>query len=264
MTLFRKSLVLDGFDIGTWCRRRGDLLVYDLMANSSLNKFLFDNPKTILNWDQRLRIIKDVASGLVYLHEGYEQILIHRDIKASNVLLDDELHARLGDFGLTRLYEHGSSPGTTWVGGTMGYLALELPKTGKATTRSGVYQFSALLLEVACGHRPTDPKALPEELVLVDWNTDMVSAFTPSAIFKALFIALCAVELLLDWALAKHTGITRHYKFNVLSVFVTVNGQFPGPRVIAREGDRLLIKVVNHVQYNVTLHWHGIRKLWSG
>ncbi|KAA3471918.1 L-type lectin-domain containing receptor kinase S.4-like [Gossypium australe] len=64
------------------------------MANGSLDKLLFDNPKTILNWDHRFRVVKGVASGLLYLHEGYEQIVIHRDIKASNVLLDDELNGR--------------------------------------------------------------------------------------------------------------------------------------------------------------------------
>ncbi|XP_022767587.1 L-type lectin-domain containing receptor kinase S.4-like [Durio zibethinus] len=153
-----------------WCRRRGDfLLVYDFMANGSLDKFLFDEPKAVLNWEQRFRIIKGVASGLLYLHEGYEQIVIHRDVKASNVLLDDELNGRLGDFGLARLYEHGSNPATTRMVGTLGYLAPELPKTGKATTSSDVYAFGALLLEVACGRRPLEHKALPEEILLVDW-----------------------------------------------------------------------------------------------
>ncbi|KAK9290326.1 hypothetical protein L1049_008493 [Liquidambar formosana] len=153
-----------------WCRRRADLLlVYDFMANGSLDKFLFDEPKTILNWEQRFQIIKGVASGLLYLHEGYEQVVIHRDIKASNVLVDDELNGRLGDFGLARLYEHGSNPGTTRVVGTLGYLAPELPRTGKADTSSDVFAFGALLLEVVCGRRPIEPKAKPEELVLVDW-----------------------------------------------------------------------------------------------
>ncbi|KAG7964861.1 hypothetical protein I3843_09G192300 [Carya illinoinensis] len=156
-----------------WCRRRGDLLlVYDFMANGSLDKFLFDEPLTVLNWEQRFKVIKDVASGLLYLHEGYEQVVIHRDIKASNVLLDSELNARLGDFGLARLYEHGSNPSTTRVVGTLGYLAPELPRTGKATTSSDVFAFGALLLEVACGQRPTEQNATPEELVLVDWVWD--------------------------------------------------------------------------------------------
>lgn len=156
-----------------WCRRYGNLmLVYDFMENGSLDKFLFDEPKLILSWEQRFNIIKGVASGLLYLHEGYEQVVIHRDIKASNVLLDNELNGRVGDFGLARLYEHGSNPGTTRVVGTLGYLAPELSRTGKATTNSDVFAFGALLLEVTCGRRPIEAKALPEELVLVDWVWD--------------------------------------------------------------------------------------------
>ncbi|KAM3738004.1 hypothetical protein ACB098_09G099900 [Castanea mollissima] len=156
-----------------WCRKRDDLLlVYDFMANGSLDNSLFDEPKTVLSWEQRFTIIKGVASGLLYLHEGYEQVVIHRDVKASNVLLDNELNGRLGDFGLARLCEHGSNPGTTRVVGTLGYLAPELPRTGKATTCSDVFAFGALLLEVACGRRPIEPKAMPEELVLVDWVWD--------------------------------------------------------------------------------------------
>ncbi|KAJ8550982.1 hypothetical protein K7X08_000352 [Anisodus acutangulus] len=156
-----------------WCRRRGDLLlVYDFMPNGSLDNFLFEKPRMVLTWEQRFKIIKGVASGLLYLHEGYEQIVVHRDVKASNVLLDGELNGRLGDFGLARLYEHGSNPGTTRVVGTLGYLAPELPRTGRATEKSDVFAFGALLLEVVCGRRPIESKAGPEELVLVDmvWN----------------------------------------------------------------------------------------------
>ncbi|KAG5071352.1 hypothetical protein AAZX31_03G057600 [Glycine max] len=156
-----------------WCRRRGDLLlVYDFMENGSLDKYLFDEPEIVLSWEQRFKVIKDVASALLYLHEGYEQVVIHRDVKASNVLLDGELNGRLGDFGLARLYEHGTNPSTTRVVGTLGYLAPEVPRTGKATPSSDVFAFGALLLEVACGLRPLEPKAMPEDMVLVDcvWN----------------------------------------------------------------------------------------------
>ena len=153
-----------------WCRQRGDLLlVYDFMPNGSLDKYLFDEPKTSLSWEQRFKIIKGVASGLLYLHEGWEQTVIHRDIKAANVLLDSELNGRLGDFGLAKLYDHGSNPNTTRVVGTLGYLAPELTRTGKSTTSSDVFAFGALLLEVVCGRRPIEPKALPEELMLVEW-----------------------------------------------------------------------------------------------
>ncbi|KAM3288067.1 L-type lectin-domain containing receptor kinase S.4 [Capsicum chacoense] len=152
-----------------WCRRRGDLLlVYEFMPNGSLDNFLFDQPKMVLTWEQRFKIIKGVASGLLYLHEGYEQVVVHRDIKASNVLLDGELNGKLGDFGLARLYEHGSNPSTTKVVGTLGYLAPELPRTGRATTKTDVFAFGALLLEVVCGRRPIEHKAGPEEFVLMD------------------------------------------------------------------------------------------------
>lgn len=95
-----------------------------------------------------------------------------------------------------------------------------------------------------------------------------------SAFLRILVTALCALWVFSELVVAKHAGITRHYKFDIkmqnvtrlcrTKSIVTVNGQIPGPRIIAREGDRLLIKVVNHVQYNVTLHWHGIRQLRSG
>ncbi|KAI3793321.1 hypothetical protein L1987_35938 [Smallanthus sonchifolius] len=156
-----------------WCRKKGDLLlVYDFMANGSLDRYIYDNPKFDLTWEQRFKIIKDVARGLLYLHEEWEQTVLHRDIKAGNVLLDSELNGRLGDFGLAKLCEHGSNPSTTKVVGTLGYLAPELTRTGKPTMNSDVFAFGALLLEVVCGRRPTEPKALPEELILVDWVWD--------------------------------------------------------------------------------------------
>lgn len=156
-----------------WCRRKGDLiLVYDYMPNGSLDKYLFDQPKEILSWGQRFNIIKGVASGLLYLHEGWEQTVVHRDVKAGNVLLDADFNGRLGDFGLAKLYEHGTDPSTTRVVGTLGYLAPELTRTGKPTTSSDVFAFGALLLEIGCGRRPIEPKASPEELFLVDWVWD--------------------------------------------------------------------------------------------
>ncbi|GER50568.1 concanavalin A-like lectin protein kinase family protein, partial [Striga asiatica] len=157
-----------------WCRRGADLLlVYDFMPNGSLDRFLFEigpepNTERALSWEQRFRIVKVVASGLLYLHEGYEQVVIHRDVKASNVLLDSEMNARLGDFGLAKLYDHGSNPGTTRVVGTLGYLAPELTRTGRATTGSDVFVFGELLLEVVCGRRPIERKSGPEDFVLAE------------------------------------------------------------------------------------------------
>ncbi|KAJ9539902.1 hypothetical protein OSB04_026408 [Centaurea solstitialis] len=156
-----------------WCRKGGVLLlVYEFMANGSLDKYIYENPKLILTWEERFKIIKDVALGLLYLHEEWQQTVLHRDIKAGNVLLDAYLNGHLGDFGLAKLCEHGSNSNTTKVVGTLGYLAPELTRTGKPTTSSDVFAFGALLLEVVCGRRPIEPKALPEELILVDWVWD--------------------------------------------------------------------------------------------
>ena len=99
------------------------------MPNGSLDKYLYDQPEVSLNWSQRFVVLKGVASGLSYLHAEWEQIVIHRDVKASNVLLDGELNGRLGDFGLARLYDHGTDPQTTHVVGTLGYLAPEHTRT---------------------------------------------------------------------------------------------------------------------------------------
>ncbi|KAL9398729.1 hypothetical protein Peur_007690 [Populus x canadensis] len=150
-----------------YCRRKGELLlVYDYMPNGSLDKYLYDQPTVALNWSQRFRVIKGVASGLLYLHEEWEQVVVHRDVKASNVLLDGELNGRLGDFGLARLYDHGTDPQTTHVVGTLGYLAPEHARTGKATTSTDVFAFGAFVLEVASGRRPIQPN---EDIILVDW-----------------------------------------------------------------------------------------------
>ncbi|KAK8553743.1 hypothetical protein V6N13_072682 [Hibiscus sabdariffa] len=154
-----------------YCRRKGELLlVYDYMPNGSLDKYLYDQPEVTLNWKQRFKVIKGVASGLFYLHEEWEQVVIHRDVKASNVLLDGELNGRLGDFGLARLYDHGTDPQTTHVVGTLGYLAPEHTRTRKATPRTDVFAFGAFLLEVACGRRPIETQSqTSEDVILVDW-----------------------------------------------------------------------------------------------
>ncbi|KAL4188716.1 hypothetical protein AMTRI_Chr08g161810 [Amborella trichopoda] len=153
-----------------WCKQNGEfLIVYDYMPNGSLDKLLFDVTGPILRWEQRHNILEGVASALVYLHEQWEQVIIHRDVKASNVLLDADMNGRLGDFGLARLYEHGDTSQTTRVVGTLGYMAPELARIGRATTESDVFSYGALLLEVACGRKPIEVQSSPQKLVLVDW-----------------------------------------------------------------------------------------------
>ncbi|KAJ6345185.1 hypothetical protein OIU78_007956 [Salix suchowensis] len=116
-----------------------------------------------------LLILRGVASALVYLHEEWQQVVLHRDVKASNVLLDANLNGLLGDFGLAMFHDHGLTPEATNVVGTVGYLAPEVTRTGKSTTSSDVFSFGTFMLEVACGTKPVESEKPPDEVVLVDW-----------------------------------------------------------------------------------------------
>ncbi|KAL6640985.1 hypothetical protein ACP70R_019166 [Stipagrostis hirtigluma subsp. patula] len=160
-----------------YCRRRGELLlVYDYMPNGSLDKWLYDGGAPPLSWAQRLRAVRGVAAGLLYLHEDWEQVVVHRDVKASNVLLDGEMNARLGDFGLARLYDRGAGPQTTHVVGTMGYLAPELAHTRRVTPATDVFAFGSFVLEVVCGRRPIERDGGGDGdggFVLVDWVLEL-------------------------------------------------------------------------------------------
>ncbi|CAL5334796.1 unnamed protein product [Camellia sinensis] len=139
-----------------WCHEKGEiLLVYDLMPNGSLDKALFES-RMPLSWFHRRKILMGVASALAYLHQECENQVIHRDVKTSNIMLDEGFNARLGDFGLARQIEHDKSPDATVAAGTMGYLAPEYLLTGRATEKTDVYSFGAVVLEVASGRRPIE------------------------------------------------------------------------------------------------------------
>ncbi|KAK8575238.1 hypothetical protein V6N12_062914 [Hibiscus sabdariffa] len=127
--------------------------------------FIMTDETKMLNCEERVGILKDVASALLYLHEGWESKVLHRDIKASNVLLDKDMNGRLGDFGLARMHGHGQVATTTRVVGTVGYLAPEVIRSGRASTQTDVFGFGVLILEVMCGRRPIEDGKPP----LVDW-----------------------------------------------------------------------------------------------
>ncbi|WOH05243.1 hypothetical protein DCAR_0624657 [Daucus carota subsp. sativus] len=153
-----------------WCRKANELmLVYDYMPNGSLNRWIFDRPNKLLNWQGRVRVLGDVAEGLNYLHNGWDQLIVHRDIKSSNILLDSEMKGRLGDFGLAKLYAHGEVPTTTRVVGTIGYLAPELATSVSPTAASDVYSYGVVVLEVMTGRRPIEMQPESDnDILLVD------------------------------------------------------------------------------------------------
>ncbi|KAG0616271.1 hypothetical protein M758_5G103300 [Ceratodon purpureus] len=154
-----------------WCHERGQLLlVYEYMTNGSLHEWLHDNCKCKppLSWKLRQTILEGIATAIEYLHTKCPLCILHRNIKSSNVLLDANFVAHLGDFGLARLLDHQKQYKTTISTGYLEYMAPEMPYTGKATKESDVYSFGILVLEVICGRHPLDKKAVePEELVLL-------------------------------------------------------------------------------------------------
>ncbi|BBN09633.1 protein MpRLK-Pelle_L-LEC9 [Marchantia polymorpha subsp. ruderalis] len=154
-----------------YCRERGKLLlVYELLPNGSLDKALFHatSAEHVIDWSQRMKILYGLASALHYLHQGWRQQVIHRDVKSSNIMLDDEFNAKLGDFGLARLVDHSKNATTTLVAGTYGYIAPEASVTGKFTDKTDVYAFGAVALELATGRRAFDGTAAEDDEHLVD------------------------------------------------------------------------------------------------
>ncbi|XP_048140763.1 L-type lectin-domain containing receptor kinase IX.1-like [Rhodamnia argentea] len=159
-----------------WCHQKKELLlIYKFMSNGSLDSHLFKQG-TFLRWENRYKIVQGIASALFYLHEECEQCVVHRDIKSSNIMLDDNFNAKVGDFGLARLVDHAKELPTTVLAGTRGYLAPEYIYNGKASKESDVYSFGVVLLEIACGRNVLEPRAGEGRAWLVGWVWELYGA----------------------------------------------------------------------------------------
>jgi serine/threonine protein kinase len=121
-----------------------------------------------------MKILVGTAQALAYLHEAIEPKVVHRDIKASNILIDDDFNAKLSDFGLAKLLDSGESHITTRVMGTFGYVAPEYANTGLLNEKSDIYSFGVLLLETITGRDPVDYERPANEVNLVEWLKMMV------------------------------------------------------------------------------------------
>ncbi|KAL3323435.1 hypothetical protein AABB24_037862 [Solanum stoloniferum] len=137
------------------CSNKGAelVLVYEYMANGSLERYLYGDKQGMLNWKQRYDIIIGTARGLAYLHEQFHVCIIHRDIKSSNILLDDEFQPKIADFGLVRLLPGDQSHVSTKFAGTLGYTAPEYAIHGHLTEKVDVYGFGVVVLEIISGRR---------------------------------------------------------------------------------------------------------------
>ncbi|XP_049936332.1 uncharacterized protein LOC116263649 [Nymphaea colorata] len=150
------------------------LLMYEYAANGSLDKFLFDPTKSEqLQWGVRFRIIGGIARGLLYLHEESQLKIIHRDLKASNVLLDKEMNPKISDFGLAKLCGLDEAHGNTRkIAGTYGYMSPEYALRGLFSVKSDIFSFGVLLLEIVSGHKNTAffQTELDQDLLSYAWK----------------------------------------------------------------------------------------------
>ncbi|KAM3733904.1 hypothetical protein ACB098_11G173200 [Castanea mollissima] len=164
-----------------WCyERRELLLVYEFMPNCSLDRFIYGNEELgmeepTLGWERRHTIIYGVAQALDYLHNGCEKRVLHRDIKASNIMLDSEFNAKLGDFGLARTLQQSENTHHTTkvIAGTPGYMAPETFLTGRATVVTDVYAFGVFVLEVVSGRKPGNQNEQSDYNNIVHWLWDL-------------------------------------------------------------------------------------------
>ncbi|KAK8965576.1 Proline-rich receptor-like protein kinase PERK8 [Platanthera guangdongensis] len=162
------------------------LLVYDFVPNDTLHYHLHGQGNPVMDWEGRVRVAAGAARGIAYLHEDCHPRIIHRDIKSSNILLDNNFEAQVSDFGLARLAMDAWTHVTTRVMGTFGYLAPEYASTGKLTEKSDVFSFGVVLLELITGRKPVDSSQPLGDESLVEWARPLLANALESGDFGAL------------------------------------------------------------------------------
>ncbi|XP_022952698.1 probable L-type lectin-domain containing receptor kinase S.5 [Cucurbita moschata] len=223
-----------------WCYEKGKLLlVYDFMPNGSVENHLYDvADEDALSWRHRYKILVGVASALHYLHNLYDQKVLHRDIKSSNILLDSDFNARLGDFGLARALDPERNSYADLqcggVAGTMGYVAPECFHEGKATPETDVYGFGAVVLEIICGRRPGAAIEDKQNLcTLIDWvwkghREGHIEKAVDNRLGNGFVVDEARRLLLLGLACTHPTASERPQTQAILQI---LNGALPAPQV---------------------------------
>ncbi|KAL5546985.1 hypothetical protein UlMin_006672 [Ulmus minor] len=196
--------------LGYCVEKEEKLLIYELMENKSLDKFIFDpRRKAELHWETRFNIIQGIARGLLYLHRDSSLRVIHRDLKVSNILLDENMNPKISDFGLARIF-HGTLDlaNTNRVVGTLGYMSPEYAMGGIFSEKSDAYSFGVLLLEIVSGWKNTGIQYYEEQLSLVGyawqlWSNNkgiemvdeaLAGLFSSSEVMRCIHVGLLCVQ----------------------------------------------------------------------
>ncbi|KAK7412658.1 hypothetical protein VNO78_04189 [Psophocarpus tetragonolobus] len=229
------------------------ILVYEFMANGSLENHLLDigENKEPLDWKTRMKIAEGAARGLEYLHNSAEPPIIYRDFKSSNILLDENFNPKLSDFGLAKIGpKDGEEHLTTRVMGTFGYCAPEYAATGQLSTKSDIYSFGVVFLEIITGRRVFDTGRVTAEQNLIDWAQPLFKDRTKFTLMadpllkgkfpvKGLFQALAVAAMCLQ-----EEADTRPYMDDVVTALTHLAVHKVGEQDIAGES----IKCAGHVE----------------
>ncbi|CAO1948070.1 unnamed protein product [Urochloa humidicola] len=152
------------------------MLVYEYVNNGNLEQWLHGvNQRGVLSWENRMKILLGTTKALAYLHEAIDPKVVHRDIKSSNILIDDEFNSKVSDFGLAKLLNSDKSHINTRVMGTYGYVAPEYANSGMLNEKSDIYSFGVVLLECVTARDPVDYSKPADEVNLIEWLKMMVT-----------------------------------------------------------------------------------------